>query len=763
MPIAIAGVTHDITISSGATKYGFMIVPGSFRSERVDDFAPRIATGTDSKTREGYWDSYTQSSSSEGIDQNTLVNLAKINRADGNVFTDLPGAIQLDSVWSTLDGSQVSTAPMIIDFTTSALSLMVVAAGTRVRRSSVSPYTTWTNHSGSAFISNCVWLHSHNGFLFAATGTGSDFYRSSDADTWTQPSVGIKANAFTTWIKSDGTVYVVCATANGFRLSTDNGATWGSVTTVGSSGSNITGLSSAFGYLLIGKEDGLWRFDGVYLVDIVQYPTQLSSTNFRCIVSFDGFVYTNVGGRILKLALSSGAVTSLVDITPEQSGSSDKELYGHGKVVWMFAGPFMLYAALNQGQNVFPELLAYSGTGWHQRFIGRQSLLSSAITVSQTTITISDASIIPSGSSILVNSEQMTVSSVDATGLILTVTRAINSTTAASAASGDTVICLGTMSGAGYSSLGNRLVVNQNSTTIARRQISLRDVPFEDYYSYGVMDTSDYTGDLPFMNKAFRALNVEARGLSVSETGVDDLAGRKIVVTYSIDKGATFKTLGTVTNNGRTNLPFTPTTQNTFSDIATINANSLRLRFKFVRGTVATKSPSLTRYSVDFLNRPLATHAHSLTLRLGTTMTLRDGTMETVSVAERLQFLESSEVAESPLRFISMTGRHYLVYITKTSVVKTEKENEDERNVSVVMVDATTAIWPQTSHGLKISTVVSVQALNMYYYDFDGFESIPAPNAQIIWQGNYNSFTSLIYDTNLYDITLTRTSARYTV
>ena len=262
----IAGSTHDITLSSGSTKYGFMIAPGSFRSERVDDFAPRIATGTDTKTREGYWDSYQQSSAAEGIDQSSFLNVAKINKSNGNVFTDLPGSIQLDSIWTALDSSVISTAPMIIDFAAGAVSCIVMAVGTRVRRSSASPYTSWSNHTGSAFASNCVWLHQHNGYLFAATSTGSDFYRSADGDTWTQPSAGEKATAFTSWIKSDGTVYLVKSLAGGFKLSTNDGTTWGATIAVGSSNSNITGMRDAFGYLLIGKEDGLWRYDGTYLV-----------------------------------------------------------------------------------------------------------------------------------------------------------------------------------------------------------------------------------------------------------------------------------------------------------------------------------------------------------------------------------------------------------------------------------------------------------------------------------------------------------------
>ena len=713
----IAGSTHDITLSSGSTKYGFMIAPGSFRSERVDDFAPRIATGTDTKTREGYWDSYQQSSSAEGIDQSSFLNVAKINKSNGNVFTDLPGSIQLDSIWTALDSSVISTAPMIIDFAAGAVSCIVMAVGTRVRRSSASPYTSWSNHTGSAFASNCVWLHQHNGYLFAATSTGSDFYRSADADTWTQPSAGEKATAFTSWIKSDGTVYLVKSLAGGFKLSTNDGTTWGATIAVGSSNSNITGMRDAFGYLLIGKEDGLWRYDGTYLVDIVQYPTQLSSTNFRCIVSFDGFIYTHMLGRILKLALSSGAVTSLVDITPEQSGNTEKELYGHGTAIWLYAGPFLLYAALNGGQNKFPEVLAYSGSGWHQRFQGRQTELASAITAAQTTVTITTANIIPASSTVLVGDEQMTVSTVDATGLILTVARAANSTTAATALINAQLTLLGTMSASGYSRIGNLLLANVAGTTISRRQISLRDVPFESYEPTGVYETSDYTGDLPFMQKAFRSTNIEARGLSVSESGVDDGAGRFVQVSYSTNKGSSFTNLGNITVNGRTNLPFAPTSQTTFSDSATINANSLRLRFRMVRGTTTTKTPSVVRYSVDFLNRPLAVHAHSVTLRLGATMTTRDGTLESVSVKERLQFLNDVEDSESPIRFIDMTGRHYLVYITKTSVIKVEKETDDERMVSVVMVDAVTGLWPQMSSGIVMTASTTVQVFDAFVYD----------------------------------------------
>ena len=632
----IAGSTHDITLASGATKYGFMIAPGSYRTERVDDFAPRIATGTDSKTREGYWDSYSQSSASEGVDQEEFLNINQIASSDGNVFTDIPLALQLDSAWTTADAAGSSTAPMIIDF---GASYVVAGCGTSLRRSTDG--TTWSGHTTppGALAASIVWMHEHNTFLFVAVN-GNNYYRSNTNDPAVLTVGAQTASCFTTWTKSDQVVYLVLATSNTIKTSSDNGATWSAAINVGNSSSIITGMSSSFGYLLIGKEDGLWRYDGTALVDIVQYPVQKNSTNFRCIVPFDGFIYTHMMGRIIKIALTSGTVSSLVDITPEMKGSAVKELYGHGKPTWMFTGPFVLYASFNSGRAAsggYPEMMAYSGSGWHQRYLGTYGH---------------------------------------------------------------------TLTASGYSSNLVRTHINlQANGTIYKSMISLRDIPFPSYPSAGVFETSDYTGDLPFMQKAFRGCNVEARNLSTTD-------GRSISVSYSTDKGVTFVSMGTVTTNGRTNLPFTLASQTTLSDSATINSNSIRLKFTLTRGTTTTETPVLTRYTVDFLNRPLATHAHSMNLRLGTTMTLRNGTLETVSVSERLQFIKDLEDAESPIRFIDMIGRHYLVYLTKTSVVKVEKENEDERMVAVVMVDAVTGLWPQVEFNVKATITGYIETMS---------------------------------------------------
>ena len=663
--IPIAGVTHDITLASGATKYGFMIAPGSFRSERVDDFAPRIATGTDSKTREGYWDSFSQDSSSEGVDQEVFLNGNRISKSDGNIFTDLPQAIQLDSIWATADAAGAATAPMIIDF---GAAKVIAGCGTSVRYSNDGD--TWAIWNDQLLGGNVVWVHEHNNRLFVGCGATGFYYSkistdaslvTSDLTLVTTGGAAVQgANAFATWTKSDQVVYLVKAYSNQIQTSVDDGINWATSINVGSSGSVITGLSSAFGYLLIGKEDGLWRYDGTSLVDIVQYPVQKNSTNFRSIVNFDGFIYTQMMGRVLKIALSLGTVSSLVDITPEMLGSASRELYGHGKPLWLFTGPFVLYCAFDQGRRAsasdlpaatapnvvlgVPELMAYSGSGWHQRYLG-------------------------------------TVDTVP-------------------------------MSAAGYSSNLARLNMNLGAGvgTIYKKQITLRDVPFASYPTTGEYETSDYTGDLPFMQKAFRAINVEARNINSD-------VGRTIAVAYSVDKGANFIAMGTIISSGRTNLPFRPTTPTYLSDASTINSNSVRFRFTLSSGSVAAQTPTIVRYAVDFLNRPTATFAHSMNIRMGSTMTIRNGTLETVPVRERLEFLHQIEDSETPIRWIDMLGRHYSIYVTKTSTVKTEKETEDERIVAIVMVDAVTGLWPQINTTVKATVSVTVQAFDVANYD----------------------------------------------
>lgn len=371
MATPVAGDNYDVTFQYGTSTVGYMVVPGSYAYERVDDFAPRIATGTAPTLREGIWDAFGQVGAPEGIDQILYTNPNRVYWSDGQMYLSKERGIQLNSKWNSSDAAQSATAPMIVDGTIGGTDYVAFAVGTRVRRVSGSAWTTWVAHSGSgAFAANCVWLYRHGTNFFAACGSGADFYRSADLDTWSQPAAGEKASCFVTY-SLNGTTYLVKSIGAAFKTSSDGGATWSSAVTVGDSATVITGLGVAFGLLVIGKEDGLYHWDGVSVIEEVTFPQQRSTLNCRALVYHDGFLYTHILKKIVKLSFSGGGIANMTDITPNMFGDANKELWGHGLPAWMWSGPANgLYVAFDDGESVYPEVLSYNGMGWQQEYRG---------------------------------------------------------------------------------------------------------------------------------------------------------------------------------------------------------------------------------------------------------------------------------------------------------------------------------------------------------------------------------------------------------
>jgi hypothetical protein len=371
--VTVAGETHHITIESADAVYGFMARNG-YQVQRADDFAPRISVGTDPSYREGIWDAWAQSGFPEGIDQPTVRNLNKILSSDGNIFGGRGESITLDAAWNSSDASKSATAPMIVDFPGGTNYVCVAVDGTgvasRIRRYNLgSP--GWSAAT-TTFASDVVWLHQHGGYMFAACGSGDRIQRSADLDTWTEPDVtpGTQtANCLTTWV-SGTTTYLVLGFDGYIKLSSDSGVTWGSAITVGDANINITGLGVAFGLLVIGKEDGLYHYDGTTVVEEMTFRNKRYAGNCKALVYHEGFLYTHILGQVVKLSFSAGGISNMVDVTPVKYGDESEELYGHGVPVWIWSGPFNLYVAFDDGAALYPEVLMHNGMGWHQAYKG---------------------------------------------------------------------------------------------------------------------------------------------------------------------------------------------------------------------------------------------------------------------------------------------------------------------------------------------------------------------------------------------------------
>ena len=176
-----------------------------------------------------------------------------------------------------------------------------------------------------------------------------EFYRSADGDTWTQPATTPAtqpASCFATW-QQGTTVNLVLGVDSTIKVSTDSGVTWSAAINVGNAATNVTGLGTAFGLLMIGKEDGLFAYDGTNVIDLLPKHNVKNANNFKALVYHEGFLYTHYLGVVLKLSYSSGTITNVVEITPTMTGDDNKDRFGHGTIVWMWSGVNHLYAAFD--------------------------------------------------------------------------------------------------------------------------------------------------------------------------------------------------------------------------------------------------------------------------------------------------------------------------------------------------------------------------------------------------------------------------------
>lgn len=229
------------------------------------------------------------------------------------------------------------------------------------------------------------------------------------------------------------------------------------------------------------------------------------------------------------------------------------------------------------------------------------------------------------------------------------------------------------MRAGGYSRAAGFTLWNDGATRYRRHTI-LRDVPYPNYATSGVFVTSDFQV-LPFSKKAFRDIRVEARNLSTA-------AGRKITVEYSVDQGTTWVSMGDITVDGKTLLTFDPTD-------STIVSEQVRLRFTLTRGSTASETPVLARWSVSLLNRPDPVYGYRMTLKLAGGQQLLDGTVESLTTEQLVGHLLACDGSAEPVLFTDYWGLETYVFFTRLNISQPSgDEVSDERLADVEMVES---------------------------------------------------------------------------
>jgi len=88
---------------------------------------------------------------------------------------------------------------------------------------------------------------------------------------------------------------------------------------------------------------------------------------------------------------------------------------------------------------------------------------------------------------------------------------------------------------------------------------------------------------------------------------------------------------------------------------------------------------------------------------------LLDGTAETVSIADRLEFIRVLEDGQTPITLIDPQGIKHLVYVSKVTYARpiNRLNGLEEPEITVVCVDASDGLWQQPDPMTKIEVTVA--------------------------------------------------------
>lgn len=195
----------------------------------------------------------------------------------------------------------------------------------------------------------------YNGVAYAAVGSSTKYYYSTDGDTWTQTDLTDGyAERFFVSPNAAGTNNVLWKfkTPNEVSSTTDGtssggtGVQWESPAYIGDTSNDITNIFLINDELLIGKEDNLFHYDSSgglhpYMDDLKVLRT---SQNFKYVTYWQSAVYFTKGSGLGEITNAStfdqmGALTNIDNISKV------------GSYVGLSSDPDWIYAAIDEGTN----------------------------------------------------------------------------------------------------------------------------------------------------------------------------------------------------------------------------------------------------------------------------------------------------------------------------------------------------------------------------------------------------------------------------
>ena len=214
--------------------------------------------------------------------------------------------------------------------------------------------TSW--EEATTEVSGVVQMAEHDGVIYAARGTATEYYYSSDGDTWTAADLtDDEAVGFLTAPDPDGlltnlwkftTPNQLARTTNGGSAGV-GGVEWESPNYIGDESNVITNLFLSANLLYIGKEDGLYSIDsngGVH----TELPDELkinhSTDNFKYVANWQTSSY-------FSMLLGMGEMTTSATYRPMGPLTDIDDIGKVGNVVGLTADKDYIYVAMDEGTN----------------------------------------------------------------------------------------------------------------------------------------------------------------------------------------------------------------------------------------------------------------------------------------------------------------------------------------------------------------------------------------------------------------------------